>query len=189
MKILRIRQYCRVDPIRGALPARPIRRIPNASCNERLHALEAEADVPEFASPPRMDHTSHDESEALNLTTRRGATSVWDRRGWDGTRPWPTVTRLLVGAGGGALAIQAFRQGTWKGRVLGTMGSTLAVWALTGEGDLSAARRWFNEIVERSPWGTEDRVGQESAESFPASDAPSWTPTVGTGLRRRPARH
>jgi hypothetical protein len=35
------------------------------------------------------------------------------------------------------------------------------------------------------PWRGSDRVQDESAMSFPASDSPSWTPTVGTGLRRR----
>ena len=54
--------------------------------------------------------------------------------------------------------------------------------ALTGEGDLSEARRWFGHTLERAGWSRQDRVHDESAESFPASDAPSFTPTVGTGL-------
>jgi uncharacterized membrane protein len=114
----------------------------------------------------------------------RGGTSVWERRGWDGARP-TNLTRWLVGVGGGALALQGWRQGTWQGRALAGLGGTLAWWAVTGQGDLSDARRWFNEALERGNWIRQDRIADESAESFPASDAPSWTPTVGTGLRRK----
>ncbi len=42
----------------------------------------------------------------LNLMTHRAAgASVWDRRGWDGTREL-AMTRWLLGIGGGALACQ-----------------------------------------------------------------------------------
>ncbi len=133
-----------------------------------------------------MDHTSHAD-EPLNLRTHRAEGSVWERRGWDGSKEQMTVTRLLIGVGGGALAVQGWRQGTWKGRVLAGLGGTLAWWALTGEGDLSDAQRWFHELKERSPWRGFDPVHDASADSFPASDSPSWTPTVGTGLRRRTA--
>jgi len=121
----------------------------------------------------------------LNLTTHRAAESVWKRSGWDGTREQLAMTRWLVGIGGGALAVQGLRQRRTSGWMLAGLGSGLAWWALTGEGDLGDARRWFTEITEWMPWSRRDRVMDESAESFPASDAPSWTPTVGTGLRRK----
>jgi hypothetical protein len=129
-----------------------------------------------------MDETLRS-GERLNQTMHRGPDSVWDRRGWDGSRERLNLTRVLIGAGGAALAVQGWRQGTWKGRALAGLGSTLAWWAVTGEGDLADARRWFNEVMER--WPGVDRVRDESKASFPASDSPSWTPTVGTGLRRR----
>jgi hypothetical protein len=135
-----------------------------------------------------MDQT-HASDEGLNLTTHRAPTSVWDKRGWDGSRERLALTRLLVGVGGGALAVQGFRQRSWTGRVLAGLGGSLAWWALTGEGDLTEARRWFNELLERSPWHREDLVHDASADSFPASDPPSRTPTVGTGLRRGMPTH
>jgi hypothetical protein len=125
------------------------------------------------------------DTQGLNLTTHRAAGSVWERRGWDGTREQLAMTRWLVGIGGGALAVQGLRQRSVAGSLLAGVGSGLAWWALTGEGDLSEARRWFGSALERAGWTSDDRVHYESAESFPASDAPSWTPTVGTGLSNR----
>jgi hypothetical protein len=121
----------------------------------------------------------------LNLTAHRAAGSVWERRGWDGTRQQLAMTRLLVGIGGGALALQGLRQRTVVGSLLAGLGGGLAWWALTGEGDLSGPRLWLGHALDRAGWTSQDRVHDESEESFPASDAPSWTPTVGTGLSGR----
>jgi len=126
------------------------------------------------------------ETHGLNLTTHRAPVSVWDRRGWDGTREQLTMTRWLVGIGGGALALQGLRQRSVAGSILAGLGGSLAWWALTGEGDLSDARRFVGQLVDRTGWRTEDQVHDASADSFPASDAPAWTPTVGTGLTGRP---
>lgn len=126
------------------------------------------------------------DTHGLNLTAHRAPESVWERRGWDGTREQLAMTRWLVGIGGGALALQGLRQRTLAGSLLAGIGGSLAWWALTGEGDLSEARRWVGSAIERVGWQNQDRVHDESAESFPASDAPSWTPTVGTGVVARP---
>lgn len=119
----------------------------------------------------------------LNLTAHRSPANVWRRSGWDGTRQKLAATRWLVGIGGVALAVQGLRRRSFAGSVLAGLGGTLAWWALTGEGDLSEARQRIGGVVERLTGLKEDSIEQASAESFPASDAPSWTPTVGTGLR------
>ena|SRR2546421_93128 len=137
-----------------------------------------------------MEHHTSADSRDLNLTTHRAAgASVWDRRGWDGTNELAT-TRWLVGLGGGALAVEGLRRRGFSGSFFTGLGGTLVWWALTGQGDLSAARQWFAGVLEHSPWHSADLVHEASADSFPASDAPSFTPTVGTGLRSgRPAAH
>jgi uncharacterized membrane protein len=108
---------------------------------------------------------------------------VWDRRGWNGSRLHVTATRWLIGGGGVALAIQGMRHKGITRAMLTGLGGTLALWALTGEGELPDTQRWITVITDKIGGLAEDPVHEASADSFPASDAPSFTPTVGTGVR------
>src|SRR4051812_20646557 len=142
------------------------------------------APAPDLAGARGMDQPRIDTTSAeLNLTTHRAGASVWERPGWDGTNE-RAVTRWLVGVGGGALAVEGLRRGGRSGSFFAGLGGAPVWWALSGEGDLSTARRWFENALEHSPWRhREDSVFAASADSFPASDAPAFTPTVGTGVR------
>lgn len=118
----------------------------------------------------------------LNLTMHRTEKSVWTQPGWDGRRESLTPARVLIGVGAAALALQSLRHRTWSGRVLTGLGTSLAWWALTGEGDLSSVRRVATRVTDC--FAKADPVDDSSADSFPASDAPAATPVTGTGTRK-----
>jgi hypothetical protein len=125
----------------------------------------------------------------LNLMTYRASSSVWERRGWDGSNQFVTAGRLLVAIGGGALAVQGMRNRSWTGGLFAATGAVLAWWSLARGGDVADLRRRVDEVLLRFRHRPSDCVEDASADSFPASDAPAWTPTVGTGLGRHSVRH
>jgi hypothetical protein len=120
----------------------------------------------------------------LNVTLHRAPASVWDRRGWNGSRLQATATRWLIGGGALALMLQGMRQKGFARGMMTSAGGTLAWWALTGDGQIPDVRCWLASMSEKLRGVAEDPVHDASADSFPASDAPSFTPTVGTGIRR-----
>ena len=109
-----------------------------------------------------------------NLEVYRSAESVWDRTthrwNWDAER-W-IVAAVAVG-----FMAEGLRRRSPMGLAMMLGSGALAWWALA-EIDQRRHRRGHLKAVVPMP-RRDDPVVESSEESFPASDAPSWTSTTG----------
>lgn len=91
-------------------------------------------------------------------------------------QPGSQFRRLALLVAAGALVVYA-RRGSWAGRVAASVGAALAARVLAGHDDLGI-------LMSRRAASRREMLPDDASEdSFPASDPPSFTSTVGAMAR------
>lgn len=110
----------------------------------------------------------------LNLVQHRSGESIWDR---DTSSEWDSE-RWLLAMVAGAFFFAGMRRGSVPGLLLAVGGASLGWWATTGADTRRIRRAHLKQVWPRKH-AVDDLVNEASEDSFPASDAPAWTPTTG----------
>ena len=111
----------------------------------------------------------------LNLVQHRGEPTIWDSQA---SRFACDAERWVAGMAASALLAYGFKRRSSAGFLLALAGTGLAWWAAT-TADTRRVRRGRLRASLAQREGS-DIIAASGEESFPASDAPSWTPTTGS---------
>ena len=96
---------------------------------------------------------------------------------WEGASSGWDVERWVASMVSGGLLFAAVRRRSAVGVILGAAAGTLAWWAMSPP-ERRRYRRGQIRAVLPGPTSRADPVSEASEESFPASDAPPWTPAL-----------
>jgi hypothetical protein len=111
----------------------------------------------------------------LNLEQHRSTANVWDTAGHGS---FCQAERWMAAMVAGGFLFAGLRRRSVGGVALAAVGGALAWWAAGADDERRALRARLKAVLPARD-RSDDRVMEASEESFPASDAPSWTATTG----------